>query len=413
MPNPETIIALDVETTGLFPGGADRIIEIAVVHARLDGTIIDQYVSLVNPGRDVGRTDIHGISAGDVLNAPTFAEILGDVCEMVTNSGGGTVVGHNVMFDARFLEAELRHAGFELPSTPMFCTLQALGGNLRDCCRDYGVEHETWHSALDDALAAAKLFARWLEDNGSDPWRDRVFTYGTPRAVWPNSARSSRSYGRSSAAIDRQERASYLGQLVKRLPASAGSESPQAFIVYYEMLDRILEDRRIDEMERGEIEDLAAEWGLTRAQATQAHYAYLSRLATLAMSDGKLSSAERDDLEWVRALFHISQLELDALLAATDTGEKPTGTSRLAGKSVCFTGALTCSLNGATMTRDAAQLFATNAGMVILAGVTKKLDVLVLADPDSQSGKAKKAREYGTRLMAEPVFWRETGVAVD
>jgi DNA polymerase-3 subunit epsilon len=45
------------------------------------------------------------------------------------------------------------------------------------------------------------------------------------------------------------------------------------------------------------------------------------------------------------------------------------------------------------------------AGMVVQGGVTKKLDLLVIADPDSQSGKANKARRYGTRIVAESTFW--------
>jgi DNA polymerase-3 subunit epsilon len=49
----------------------------------------------------------------------------------------------------------------------------------------------------------------------------------------------------------------------------------------------------------------------------------------------------------------------------------------------------------------------------VQANVTKKLDILVLADPDSLSGKARTARRYGTRLIAEPVFWRELGVTID
>jgi DNA polymerase-3 subunit epsilon len=49
----------------------------------------------------------------------------------------------------------------------------------------------------------------------------------------------------------------------------------------------------------------------------------------------------------------------------------------------------------------------------VQASVTKSLDILVLADPDSMSGKAKKARQYGTRLVAERVFWGELGVAID
>jgi hypothetical protein len=33
----------------------------------------------------------------------------------------------------------------------------------------------------------------------------------------------------------------------------------------------------------------------------------------------------------------------------------------------------------------------------------------VVADPHTQSGKAKKARRYGVRLLAEPVFWQLMG----
>ena len=45
--------------------------------------------------------------------------------------------------------------------------------------------------------------------------------------------------------------------------------------------------------------------------------------------------------------------------------------------------------------------------------ISKGLDLLVVADPDSQSGKAKKAREIGTRVMAEAVFWSIVGVPVE
>jgi DNA polymerase-3 subunit epsilon len=44
--------------------------------------------------------------------------------------------------------------------------------------------------------------------------------------------------------------------------------------------------------------------------------------------------------------------------------------------------------------------------------VTKKLDILVVADPHTQSGKARKARQYGTRIVHEPVFWQMLGVTV-
>ena len=54
----------------------------------------------------------------------------------------------------------------------------------------------------------------------------------------------------------------------------------------------------------------------------------------------------------------------------------------------------------------------TGAGLKIASSVTKKLDLLVVADPDTQSGKAKKARDYGIRVMSDTVFWRHCGIEV-
>ena len=50
---------------------------------------------------------------------------------------------------------------------------------------------------------------------------------------------------------------------------------------------------------------------------------------------------------------------------------------------------------------------------MVQASVTKKLDLLIVADPDTQSTKARKARQYGIRIVHEPVFWRTLGVAID
>ena len=81
--------------------------------------------------------------------------------------------------------------------------------------------------------------------------------------------------------------------------------------------------------------------------------------------------------------------------------------------SVCFTGGSVVTIHGARLSREEQEYFAEQAGLVIFAGVTKGLDVLVMADPDSQSGKAQKADRYGTRRMAEPAFWRAIGVEID
>ncbi|MCA9082247.1 MAG: BRCT domain-containing protein, partial [Planctomycetaceae bacterium] len=85
----------------------------------------------------------------------------------------------------------------------------------------------------------------------------------------------------------------------------------------------------------------------------------------------------------------------------------------LSGQSVCFTGQLQSTIDGEPITRDMAEALAKKMGMVVASNVTKKLDILVVADPNTQSGKAKKARDYGIRVLSDIVFWRMAGVTID
>lgn len=62
---------------------------------------------------------------------------------------------------------------------------------------------------------------------------------------------------------------------------------------------------------------------------------------------------------------------------------------------VCFTGTATYP-DGTQVPRDVLHQFATNLGLEPTNSVTKSAcDLLVAADPNSQSGKAGKARRYG------------------
>jgi len=83
------------------------------------------------------------------------------------------------------------------------------------------------------------------------------------------------------------------------------------------------------------------------------------------------------------------------------------------GKSVCFTGEMQCKICGERASRSFAEKKAHEKGMILKKGVSKKLDMLVTADPESMSGKAKKARQLGVRVIAEPVFWRMIGMEIE
>ena len=70
---------------------------------------------------------------------------------------------------------------------------------------------------------------------------------------------------------------------------------------------------------------------------------------------------------------------------------------KLGGKSFCFTGA-------ASRPRKVLWQLVTDNGGVIFESVKKGLDYLVLADPNSTSSKAQKARKNGVALISEEDF---------
>ena len=110
---------------------------------------------------------------------------------------------------------------------------------------------------------------------------------------------------------------------------------------------------------------------------------------------------------------------LDALLvanagpAATVALSGPVAPTDLRGKSVSFTGELLGSLKGERIFREMAERLATAAGLEVRPSVSKKLDLLVVADPETQSIKARRAWQYGVRIMAETALWKAVGVRAE
>ncbi|HEY5947853.1 MAG TPA: BRCT domain-containing protein, partial [Kofleriaceae bacterium] len=70
----------------------------------------------------------------------------------------------------------------------------------------------------------------------------------------------------------------------------------------------------------------------------------------------------------------------------------------LLGKTFCFTGSLS------KPRKELEQIVEDNGG-TLLAGVTKELNYLVMADPASGSSKSQKARQYGTLCIDEAGFF--------
>jgi DNA polymerase-3 subunit epsilon len=179
---------IDVETSGFRPGQA-RIISVAALGLDADGRVEQSVVSLLNPGVDPGPTHVHGLTAAMLEDQPQFADIAGDVIEVLR---GRTLVAHNVAFDYAFLAAEAELAEAELPVDSVMCTLELarrldLGvDNLRleTLAAHWGVTQERPHDAFDDALVLTGVLASALERaRERDIW---LPVHPVTRRRWPN-----------------------------------------------------------------------------------------------------------------------------------------------------------------------------------------------------------------------------------
>jgi DNA polymerase-3 subunit epsilon len=422
MPMKELAV-VDLETTGFSPT-KDRIVEIGVFRTTADGRTLSEWSTLVNPDRDMGATRVHGIRASDVRDAPTFREIAGDLAAQLA---GAFMVAHNARFDASFVAAEFRRLPSRPPALKPLCTLSLAKllcsdlerRSLEHCCEHFGIRRSGAHRASDDAKATAAVLHACLtiaRQRGTNPFEEFDCEPLPALDRWPKLETSGRVRLRGIVCDQPSIGSGFLARLVQRLPREPRGHSTGRHVEYLELLDRMLEDGILTEREEHALMELAADWGLGQTAVEDLHRRYLASLVATAMADGLVSDAERAELDNVAGVLGLSN-ELGQTLAtqapATSPLENGLRRATLTGLSVCFTGELLSTLAGNEITRSQAEALARNAGLDVVNSVTKKLDVLVVADPHTQSGKAKKARSFGTRIMTEKAFWRSIGVGVD
>ncbi|WP_395656514.1 exonuclease domain-containing protein [Nocardioides sp.] len=389
---------IDVETTGLFPTRHDRILEIGVVFVDDEGQVEGEWSTLVNPGRDVGPTQIHGVTAREVLRAPTFADITPVLLRSVA---GRTVVAHNAPFDIRFLRVELARAGYSWTGTniPALCTMELAGRYVRrassrklsDCCRAAELEVSGEHEALADARAVAALLTYVINATYTPPpWLSLAVE--AHRYAWPVCTDSTiPQFVQRSASAPIRERF-WLDRIVASMP-----RHPEARVdSYLEVLESALLDRYLSAHEEEALIEVATDLGLGRDQLDTIHRDYLMAMAAVALEDGVVTKAELKDLETVARLLGLSiddvPRSLDAAKASTVRPVAPS--FRLApGDQICLTGQM-------SRPREDIEALVVAQGLSV-GGLTKKTRLLVAADPDSQSGKAAKARSYGVPIVTE------------
>lgn len=166
------IVFVDVETTGL--SDEDRVVTLAAIQLSAEylpqGKFHLQICHLIfDPGRPSHpmAVNVHGYDDWTLRHQDAFADHADVLCELL--SSANLVVAHNVAFDSRFINRELRLARKPEIETPFLCTMETYRQRFRGRRATLDVvaqqagfgRSSSRHGALEDAWLAMMIFL-WL-----------------------------------------------------------------------------------------------------------------------------------------------------------------------------------------------------------------------------------------------------------
>ena len=155
-------VVFDVETTGGSPG-TGGITEIGAVKL-VGGEIVEQFSTLVNPGRPIEPFVIRltGITNSMVADAPDMDLVMPRFEKFVE---GTVLVGHNIGFDCSFVTAARNDTPLPNPVLDTLKLARTLVPGLKryrlsSVVAHFGVRQMPNHRALSDAAATAGVFIK-------------------------------------------------------------------------------------------------------------------------------------------------------------------------------------------------------------------------------------------------------------
>lgn len=177
-PMPETLWALDLETTGLDPRHA-AILAIGMVPIRGGAIRLGEaYETRIRPpdgaAHPIEGMRIHHLVPSELEHAPPIGRVLPEVERRLARSG---LLVHGRAIDVPFLKRAFREAGLRWPAPRVVDTMdvlaryehrremvdprgegRALPRNLTKARRVLGLPDYVAHDALSDAIATAELY---------------------------------------------------------------------------------------------------------------------------------------------------------------------------------------------------------------------------------------------------------------
>ncbi len=378
--NKTRYVVIDTETTGF--SNRDKIVEIACITVQ-EGRVVDEYETLLQPGRDLGPVHIHGITAQMVQSAPTFAQVAPDIAARLHDA---ILVAHNINFDVRMLRQEADSvAGLQFDAGAGVCTYKLTGQKLSIAAQQAGLDTPN-HSAITDARVAAELFLMHQKSLGL-----------TVQATF---SASGTKRGLTLRRPDAPPRRGALGQIADHTswPPSAS----EAEILYLDALDRCLDDAVLSPDEQIWLIETAATLKMSDASRLQLHQRYLDLLIEQIHADGLVTEQERDLCQRISEALDLKSPDLKDADDPTGESSLESGVALPPGAGICFTG--TAQVAGSQISRASLEEITRHAGFTVVPNVTKRCGLLVAADPMSQSGKARSARNLGIAIISVAEF---------
>ncbi len=365
---------IDTETTGF--SRYDRIVEFACVTV-LDGEIVEEYETLIQPNRDPGPVHIHGITPSILEAAPEFESLAGDIA---TRLHGAMLVAHNISFDLRMLRQEIeRVPTMTLDPGQGICSYLMTKKKLSLAAQDAGISQPD-HTALGDARVVARMLINRL-----DHWVNPDLR----RATCDTTGRPANFTVRRPGAPARRGALSMLA-----LRTAWPRTTRESEVLYLDTLDRCLDDGILTSKEQAWLTSTAYALRIDKTRRENLHRGYYELLVRRILADGVVTQEERELHDKVAAALMINDPELPL-----DGPDQPPEDSieLLPGMKVCFTGVVI--IDGQRVQRKELERLARQGGLQPVKSVTRKCQLLVAGDPLSRSGKAGRARAAGIPVM--------------
>lgn len=175
---PKNYVVVDIETTGLSPN-RNEIIEISAIKV-INGEISETFSKLIKPSGKISPfiTSLTGITDKMLENGANLKETLINFTQFCQNH---IIMGHNVKFDIRFLDTNIKKTlGISFKNDYIDtlriarCSLPELRSHkLGILAQHYGFNIEGMHRALKDCQVTNLCYQKFISNKCPRKFREK------------------------------------------------------------------------------------------------------------------------------------------------------------------------------------------------------------------------------------------------